>query len=454
MIHQRVDKLSLALADVDDSYLEEALTFARKRQGLRLFPKLSAACVAAALLLAVSATAFAAVSMSLSWRDIFRQDQTVIGDEDEAPVASGQTADIDTLQIDVVKAISDERMLYLLYSVRANDGATLDPNGRFASFDMAFPGKKMSGAYQQYFLARKEGVPENELDGAICADWQAGKTAQKLVLTFTDWQEKERFADEKVDFDVAKMVAEAGGNAHLPALFTGNFPQYLWQPGKGKIQLPYGNVSICNAGWEEGTLQLVMKGPTDAGEWAAGQNWYFVDTRTGVAVYPEPRAYYHTPDDLGEPPQDADWCYFWNFVSVDKASLPYLEMHWGGVVSYGTVLPGEWQVEIHETPVSIQSNRLAENVPLSHSGEELLANKIECSKLSLAIYFDEYVDSTTGILGACSVFDTDGNPIDCNWGFTANQNDGGCMIWARFREPIDPETIGKLMFCGETIFAQ
>lgn len=40
-----------------------------------------------------------------------------------------------------------------------------------------------------------------------------------------------------------------------------------------------------------------------------------------------------------------------------------------------TVLPGRWKVTLDETPVTVQSEVLAENVPLSYAGETILAKK-------------------------------------------------------------------------------
>ena len=127
-------------------------------------------------------------------------------------------------------------------------------------------------------------------------------------------------------------------------------------------------------------------------------------------------------------------------------------MHWGGKEIYTTVLPGKWKVTLEETPVTIASEVLAENVPLTYGGEELTAERIECSKLSVAVYFADYVDSTTGILGAFEIFDANGDAIPCDWGFTADQADDSCMIWTRFDEPIEPECICRLTFNGETVF--
>ena len=53
--------------------------------------------------------------------------------------------------------------------------------------------------------------------------------------------------------------------------------------------------------------------------------------------------------------------------------------------------------------------------------------RVECSKLSMAVYFADYVDSTTGILGAFRAFDADGKPIPCDWSFIADQTDDSCM---------------------------
>lgn len=456
---RKTDKLVSAIGDIDTAYLEEALDFNRTNADRRKrtrFPKLSAACAAVLIILGVSVTAFAISRIPLSWRDIFSPGQTVIGDADEAPVISQQqpqAAATEELQIKVEKVISDERSLYLLYSVKANEGAVLDQTGKFTDFELYFPGKMMSGAYVSQFLERKEGIPENELEGVVYANWQPGDSANGLVMNLSNWQEKRWFDDVKVDFNVAEMVENAGENAKLSKLQTAYSPEYLWQPGDADVKLP-GNASICNAGWEDGILQLVMKEPLSAQEWSATweNNWYFLDTRTDTVIYPEPHCHFGQPGDFGPEAADADWHYFWRDVTVDKESLPYLELHWGGKDIFTTVLPGKWKVTLEETPVTISSEVLAENVPLTYGGEELTAERIECSKLSMAVYFADYVDSTTGILGAFRVFDADGKPIPCDWSFTADQADDSCMIWTRFDEPIEPECICRLTFNGETVF--
>lgn len=69
-----------------------------------------------------------------------------------------QAAATEKLQIKVEKVISDERSLYLLYSVKANEGAVLDQTGKFADFELYFPGKMMSGAYVSRFLEAEGGA--------------------------------------------------------------------------------------------------------------------------------------------------------------------------------------------------------------------------------------------------------------------------------------------------------
>ena len=461
---RKTDKLVSAIGDIDTAYLEEALDFNRTNADRRKrtpFPKLSAACAAVLIILGVSVTAFAISRIPLSWRDIFSPGQTVIGDADEAPVISQQqpqAAAAEELQIKVEKVISDERALYLLYSVKANEGAVLDQTGKFADFELYFPGKMMSGAYVSRFLERKAGVPENELEGVVYANWQPGDSTNGLVMNLSNWQEKRWFDHEKIDFNVAEMVENAGENAKLPQCqqrFRNGTVRYYWQPGDADVQLPCG-ASICNAGWEDDTLQLVMKEPLGSDEWSATweKNWYFLDTRTDTVIFPEPHCHFGQPDEFDPDATDADWRYFWRDVTVDKEALPYLELHWGGKGITTTVLPGKWKVTLEETPVTIASEVLAENVPLTYGGEELTAERIECSKLSVAAYFADYVDSTTGILGAFRVFDADGKPIPCDWSFTADQADDSCMIWTRFDEPIEPESVYKLTFNEKTIFTR
>lgn len=313
----RIDKLISAIGDMDTAYLEEALAFdgAKTSRKKAVHPKkLSAALVAALVILGLSVTAFAISRLPLSWRDIFSPSQTVIGDADEEPVMSQQPVATEELQIKLEKVISDERTLYILYSVKANEDAVLDPKGQFAELDLYFPGQMMSGAYVSYFLERRDGVPENELGGVVLADWQPGNSANGLVIGFSDWQEK------------------------------------------------------------------------------------LLDSE-----------------------------------------------------SFTTVLPGHWQITLDETPVTIESEVLAENVPLSYAGETLLVEKIECSKLSMAVYFDHYVDSTADNW-TLEIFDANGDLIPSWWGFIAAQTDDSCMFLARFDEPIEPERVCKLTFNGETVF--
>ena len=458
---RKTDKLVSAIGEIDTAYLEEALDFNRTNAGRRKrtrFPKLSAACAAVLIILGVSVTAFAISRIPLSWRDIFSPGQTVIGDADEAPVISQQqpqAAAAEELQIKVEKVISDERALYLLYSVKANEGAVLDQTGKFADFELYFPGKMMSGAYVSRFLERKAGVPENELEGVVYANWQPGDSTNGLVMNLSNWQEKKWFDDVTIDFDVAKMVENAGENARLPKLSQSQLPQhleYLWQPGDADIPLPYGGLSICNAGWENGVLQMVMKGPVNQNI-SYPENWYFVDTRTDTIIYPESRAMFYTPGTLDPSITDTDWNYIWEFVLVDKETLPYLELHWGGKYIFTTVLPGHWKVTLDETPVTIASEVLAENVPLTYAGETILAKKIECSKLSMAVYFDGFVDSTADTW-KFEIFDANGDLIPSNWGYIAAQNEDSCMFLTEFDEPIEPETVYKLTFNEKTIFTR
>ena len=460
----KTDKLISAIGDIDTAYLEEALDYGSAKvscKRIHRFPKLSAACVAMLVILGLSVTAFAISRIPLSWRDIFSTSQTVIGDEDEVPVASQQQPEqqqqqavpTEEMQIKIEKVISDERRTYLLYSVKANEGAVLDQKGQFAELDLYFPGQMMSGAYVSYFLERKEGVPKNELEGVVHADWQPGDSANGLVINLSNWQEKTWFDDVTIDFDVAKMVENAGENARLPKLSQSQLPQhleYLWQPGDADIPLPYGGLSICNAGWENGVLQMVMKGPVNQNI-SYPENWYFVDTRTDTIIYPESRAMFYTPGTLDPSITDTDWNYIWEFVLVDKETLPYLELHWGGKYIFTTVLPGHWKVTLDETPVTVQSEVLAENVPLSYAGETILAKKIECSKLSMAVYFDGFVDSTADTW-KFEIFDANGDLIPSNWGYIAAQNEDSCMFLTEFDEPIEPETVCKLTYNGEIVF--
>ena len=201
MMDHKIDKLISAIGDMNTAYLEEAIAFdgAKASQKKAVHPrKLSAALVAALVILGLSVTAFAISRIPLSWRDIFSTSQTVIGDEDEEPVVSQQAAATEELQIKLEKVISDERTLYILYSVKANDGAVLDPKGQFAELDLYFPGQMMSGAYVSYFLERRDGVPENELEGVN----------PEFELEITKIR---KFAEPELNEEFFKMAFPQGG---------------------------------------------------------------------------------------------------------------------------------------------------------------------------------------------------------------------------------------------------
>ena len=199
-----------------------------------------------------------------------------------------------------------------------------------------------------------------------------------------------------------------------------------------------------------------MKEPLGSDEWSASweANWYFLDTRTDTVIYPKTHCHFGQPSDFDPEATDTEWRYFWRDVTVDKEALPYLELHWGGTEITTTVLPGNWRVTLEGTPVTVQSEVLAENVSLSYGGETLTVERIECSKLSMAVYFADYVDSTTGILSAFKAFDEDGKPIPCDWSFIADQTDDSCMVWTRFDEPMELERVYNLTFNEKTIFTR
>ncbi len=237
--------------------------------------------------------------------------------------------------------------------------------------------------------------------------------------------------------------------------------------------LPGSNgVYIDNLGWEDGMLHIVLRGPCKEAEWLTGgvtevpkyadpdiwsrsQHWYFVDSRTGEKLYVELHENgFASPVDLGEVDlsEDPDWQYAWQFLKIAKEDLPYLELYCGGDSVNVTKWSGtkEFTVDI---PVTMPSKVLARDLPIHYNGEDLTIDRIECSKVSIAIYFPGYVDSASGI-NIFEVFDKDGERIDCNLTFTAEQSNRECMFWGTFNEPIDPDTVCSITYNGQPIFSR
>ena len=406
----------------------------------------------------MSLTAFAFSRLELSWKDIWGEEQTVISDDDEMLISSEhtteETAEEDNLQINIQKVISDERALYILYTVRGKEGQFLDPNGRFANFQMYFPDKMMSGAYYQLSLNHASEKGANELGGVIYADWQADTEELELILQFSDWQEREMQDSVKVDFDLEEAVQNAGENVRLPVSNNQWVQEYLWQPAGRQTELPYSNgVFLDNVGWEDGILQFVLRGPVDAWEWFCGQDFYFIDTRTDMIIYPASLGVGCTPDEFDKTIGEVDWQYFWRYFEVEEEDLPFLELYCGGKETYVTKITGDYKVIIDEIPVTMSSECLVKNIELEYNGAPERIEKIECSKITIGIYFAECIDSTAGILQMFEAYDAEGNMLDYQWAYTADANGEGSLVWAVFDEPQEQGTINTITYNGEVIYS-
>jgi len=406
----------------------------------------------------MSLTAFAFSRLELSWKDIFGEEQTVIGGSDEVTIPLEniiEEAQVEgNLQINIQKVISDERALYILYTVRGKEGQFLDPNGRFADFQMYFPNKMMSGAFYQMPLKSTVQYNVNELGGVIYADWQADTEEQGLILQFSDWQEKEMSDSVKVDFNLEEAVRNAGENVRMPVHSSQWVQEYLWQPAGGQTELPYSNgVFLDNVGWGDDILQFVLRGPVDAWEWFCGQNFYLIDTRTDIIIYPASLGVGCTPDELDNTIGEEDWQYFWRYFEVEEEDLPFLELYCGGKEAYVTKVKGDYKVIIDEIPVTMSSERLVENIVLEYNGTPERIEKIECSKITIGIYFAECIDSLAGILQMFEAYDVEGNILDYHWAYTADANGEGSLVWTVFDEPQEQGTINTITYNGEVIYS-
>jgi len=480
------EMLAEAIGSAGSGYIEEALETRRIRRSAVRLQRITAACIALAVVAVCTVSVLAVKYWIPSWKDLFGTDQNVVGSEDEVqlpPESVQAKGDLD-LDMQINSVLSDERILYMTFTLRSKDGTPLDRSGQFKDYRMYFPDKMMSGGYQYYFLEPSDAAAPGELGGVIYAHWQSDPTVKSAVISFTDWMEPERVDAVKVNIDIADIVEKAGTNANLEPLrhTFGNDVRYLregylWQPAGGQTMLPGSNgVYIDNLGWEDGMLHIVLRGPCEDDEWLTGgvteipkyadpdfwnrsKHWYFVDSRTGEKLYVELHEHgFASPIDLGEADlsEDGDlpdWQYAWQFLKVAKEDLPYLELYCGGDSVNVTKWAGTREISV-DLPVTMPSEVLVRNVPIDFRGEKLTIDRIECSKISMAVYFPGYVDSTTGIMNSFAAWDKDGELIDCNWYFTAEQSGSECMIWTCFKEPMDPADISIITYQGRTIFSR
>lgn len=468
--------LTEALGSVSSKYIEEALETRKLRRSAVRLQRVSAACIALAVVALCTVTALAVKYWVPSWKDLFGKDQNVIGEEDQEPLlpdSVSASGDLD-LNLEIQGIISDERVLYIPFTLSSKDGTPLDSRGNFRNYRMYFPDKMMSGGYQYFFLGPDGETAPGTLGGVFYAHWQAEPTVKDVVIEVTDWQELETVDAVKVDINIADTVEKAGSNAKLPALYRSPFgyylsdPQeeYLWQPGGGRTLIPGStDVYIDNMGWENGYLHIVIRGPLDSDEWTYGRNWlsesgetaytdgywYFVDTRTGEKLFVEPYGFGELPDVIFDDVEEAEWNYFWQFLKVGREDLPYLEMYAGGDRIYITKWEGSLTLST-QVPVTIPSEVLARDIPIDYNGEALTIDRIECSKISIAVYFPGYVDSTNWAY--FEALDKNGKRIDCRWSFIAEQSGKECMYWAVFDEPLEPGTVCTVTYNGQPIFSR
>ena len=168
-------------------------------------------------------------------------------------------------------------------------------------------------------------------------------------------------------------------------------------------------------------------------------------------VYVERHGFGAGPSEIYEDLGETDWQYGWQFVKISKEDLPYLEMYSGGGNQYMTKWRGTLELTA-DVPVTMPSEVLAREIPIDYNGEALTVDRIECSKVSIAVYFPGYVDSTNWAY--FEALDKDGNRIDCRWSFMAEQSNRECMYWAIFDEPVDPGTIYYVTCNGQEIWSR
>ena len=306
-----------AIGNVNSKYINEAMETRKIRRNAIRLQWISATCVVLAIMAFCTVTALAVKYWVPSWRDLFGKDQTVIGDEDQAILpqdsisASGNLG----LSMELQGIISDERILFIPFTLSSKDGTALSNWGRFGEYSMYFPDNLMSGAYQYFFLEPDGEALPGTLGGVFYANWQAEPAVKNVVIEVTDWLEMETDSRDKY---------------------------------------------------------------------------------------------------------------------VTK---------WNGTIKVTA-----------EIPVTMPSEILAGDIPIDYNGNELTIDRIECSKISIAVYFPGYVDPTSQEY--FNALDKDGSIIDCRWSFIAEQSGKECMFWAVFNEPIDPGTVYFLTYNGQLIYSK
>ena len=314
-MEHKMEILTEAIGNVNSKYIDEALeTRSIRRNAVRL-QRLSAACITLAVIAFCTVTVMAVKYWIPSWRDLFGKDQTVIGDEDQAILPQDSTVisgDLD-LSMELQSVISDERILYIPFTLSSKDGSALSSKGQFRDYFMYFPDKIMTGAYQYYFLEPDGEALPGTLGGVFYATWQADPAAKNVVIEVSDWQEK------------------------------GAWDNYVTK-------------------WE-GTLKITA-----------------------------------------------------------------------------------------DIPVTMPSEVLARDIPIDYNGSALIIDRIECSKISIAVYFPGYVDST--YWAYFNAYDKDGNIIDCRWSFVAENSLKECMFWGIFNDPLEPGNVCSITYNGQLIYSK
>ena len=141
------ERLADALGTVSSTYIEEALNARSIRRSAVRITRITAACIALAIVVLCSVTVLAVKYWVPSWRDLFGEKQNVIGEDDQTaltPENISVSGDLD-LKMELQGIISDERILYIPFTLSSKDGTALSSLGRFKEYRMYFPDKMMSG---------------------------------------------------------------------------------------------------------------------------------------------------------------------------------------------------------------------------------------------------------------------------------------------------------------------
>jgi len=327
--------------------------------------------LAAAIIMLLSVGTAAALRFNISFGDLFGFEEAEIIEEDKQIIEEStpvevipETEEKTGSEFTVISALTDERIMYLLWQFDYYDGEI--PEGARLLPEITFDETEVNSGLGYYGGMRDENRDENTLVGYILAEWNepmqnASGTVFAHEITEPVEQNSKIYetdilsAIEQSEYVEGEYIIRFGKEWPY-----GYYAEYQW------LDVPaYEDTYIDLAEYKDGRLLLVTRTPWGDGVERRGKYELF-NTKTEEIIEPIER--HNFMEKLG---------YSFNsyLYEVDFEDIENLCFRRKGEIVQKNWISGDWKIDFKAEPKM-------EDIILETAGENI---EIRCSKISMAI---------------------------------------------------------------------